>query len=73
MKTIQPFTDPNKIKYNLPAPTYTSTEGNMLLKERFSKDSNLPDIKKGSYDYRKQYSGVSDHTNTEDDAITASR
>ena len=35
MKTIQPFNDPSDITYSLPAPAYTSTEGNQLLKERF--------------------------------------
>lgn len=72
MKTIQPFNDPNKILYNLPAPTYTSTEGNMLMKGR-RKDSNLPDINKNSFDYRKQYSGNSDATGAEDEDGTIVR
>lgn len=70
MKTIQPFTDSSKIQYSLPAPAYTSTESNMLLKEKLHKEGHLPDLNKNSFDYRNHYSGISDVTGTEDDDIT---
>jgi hypothetical protein len=70
MKTIQPFNDPNQISFKLPAPTYTSTEASMLMRDRTRKQGNLPDIKKNSFDYRNQYSGISDATGDDDEDLT---
>ena len=66
MKTIQPFNDPSKITYSLPAPTYTSTESNSL-KDKFQKAANFPDINKNIFDYKHQYSGASEDTVIEDE------
>jgi len=67
MKTIQSFNDPNKIHYNLPAPTYTSTEAS-TLKDQLQKERTFPDIK-NSYEYKKQYSGISENTLNDDEEI----
>ena len=65
LKTIQPFNDPSNILYDLPAPAYTSTEANKLLKERSKKNQNLPDINKNPYE---EYSDGSDaFSNTGED------
>jgi serine/threonine protein kinase len=67
LKTIQPFNDPSKVLYNLPAPAYTSTEGSMLMnKDRFSKDQSLPNINKKLKDYHGHYPGVPEQTRDED-------
>lgn len=66
MKTIQPFNDPSKITFSLPAPTYTSTDSN-TLKDKLKRGGNFPDISKNIFDYRNQYSGASEDTVIEDD------
>ena len=71
MKTIQPFNDPSEITFILPAPAYTSTESSMMMKDRCKKGASFPDIKKNSFDYRNQYSGVSEIVKTEDDDISS--
>ena len=64
MKTIQSFNDPNKILYNLPAPTYTSTE-TTTLKDQLQKASGFPDIK-NSFEYKSQFPVNSESTIGED-------
>lgn len=66
MKTIQPFNDPSKITYSLPAPTYTSTDSN-TLKDKLQRAANFPDISKNIFDYKNQYSGASEDTVLEED------
>jgi len=74
MKTIQPYNDSSSFLYHLPAPAYTSTEGNMLLKDRMKKDQsltenldiNLPYLNKGPYN---QYSDASEpNSNLKEDS-----
>mmetsp|Transcript_29924 Transcript_29924/g.34276 ORF Transcript_29924/g.34276 Transcript_29924/m.34276 type:complete len:114 (-) Transcript_29924:1060-1401(-) len=54
MKTIQPLNEQSQIWYNLPTPTYTSTENN-ALKDKLNKDASFPDIKRSIFDYSSQF------------------